>query len=167
MDKISMMAITLAMAGCASVPSTRDIPAVTDFDATRYMGAWHEIARLPQWYEDGMSGVTAVYALDGETLRITNFGVRDGKLKFSTAVGHFAGEKDVGEFRISFFRPFYGDYRIIWLSPGYDLAMVTSSDRSSLWILARDRNLTAERRNALIKLAHDWNFDTAALEFAK
>jgi len=167
MNKISMMAMTLAMAGCASVPSTKDIPAVTNFDAARYMGVWHEIARLPKWFERGMTAVSTVYALDGETLRVHNFGVRDGEMKHSTAVGHFAGEKDVGEFRISFFRPFYGDYRIIWLSPEYDLAMVTSSDRSSLWILARDKRLPLERRDALVKLAHDWGFDTSAFEFPK
>jgi len=167
MKNISMMAITLAMAGCAGIPSTKDLPAVTDFDAPRYMGTWHEIARLPKWFERDLHGVTATYALDGDTLQVTNRGTRNGKATISTAVGHFAGEPDVGEFRISFFRPFYGDYRIIWLSPEYDLAMVTSSDRSSLWILARDKHLPPDRRNALVKLAHDWHFDTDALEFPK
>jgi len=165
MNKISMMAITLAMSGCASVPSTKDIPAVTNFDASRYMGTWHEIARLPKWFERDLGDVTATYALDGETLQVTNRGTRNGKASVSTAVGHFAGDTDVGEFRVSFFRPFYGDYRIIWLSPGYDLALVTSSDRSALWILSREKNLPAERLDALIKIARDWRFNTAALEF--
>jgi len=165
MDKISIMAITLAMAGCTSIPSTRDIPAVRNFDASRYMGVWHEVARLPKWYERDMTDVTATYALDGETLHITNSGMRNGERKRVTAVGHFAGDPSVGEFRISFFRPFYGDYRIIWLSPGYDLALVTSSDRSALWILSREKNPPAGRLDALIKIARDWRFNTAALEF--
>jgi len=165
MEKISMMAITLALAGCASVPSTQDIPAVTNFDVGRYMGVWHEIARLPKWFERDLCDVTAAYELDGDTLKVTNTGYRDGEKKVSTAIGHFAGEKDVGEFRVSFFRPFYGDYRIIWLSSDYDLAMVTSSDRSSLWILARDRNVPTARLDKLIQLARQWRFDTAALEY--
>ena len=153
--------------GCASYPSTRDIPVVTDFDAERYLGTWHEIARLPKSYERGLEYVTATYAMDGDTLRITNRGFREGKEKISTAVGHFAGPVNEGAFRISFFRPFYGDYRIIWLSSGYYLALVTSNDRSSLWILARTASLAPEKREALVKQAARWGFDVSQLEYPK
>ena len=153
--------------GCTSVPSTRDIPVVRKFDAVRYMGTWHEIARLPKWFERGLDKVTATYALEDGTLKITNRGWRDGEESVSTAVGHFAGPTDEGAFRISFFRPFYGDYRIIWLSAEYDLALVTGEDRSSLWILARDKDLPTERRDALVKMASDWGFDVSKLEYPK
>ena len=112
-----------------------------------------------------MIHVSAEYSLDGDTLRITNRGWRDGEIKVSTAVGHFAGPSDEGAFRISFFRPFYGDYRIIWLSPKYDLALVTGEDRSSLWILARTTTIQTERRDMLIKMASDWGFDVSKLEY--
>lgn len=151
--------------GCASVPLTDDIPVVKGFEAARYMGTWHEIARLPKWYERDMIHVSAEYSLDGDTLRIKNRGWRDNEMKVSTAVGRFAGPADEGAFRISFFRPFYGDYRIIWLSPEYDLALVTGGDRSSLWILARTATIPAERRDALVKMASDWGFDVSKLEY--
>ena len=157
--------VVFGWTGCASFGPTRDIPVVKDFEATRYMGTWHEIARLPKWFERGLVRVTATYELDGDTLRITNRGFRDGKEKVSTAVGHFAGPADEGAFRISFFRPFYGDYRIIWLSPEYDLALVAGSDRSSLWILARDKNLPVEKRDALVEQAARWGFDVSELEY--
>ena len=114
-----------------------------------------------------MVHVSAEYALDGGTLRIKNSGWRDGERKVSTAVGYFAGSADEGAFRISFFRPFYGDYRIIWLSPDYDLALVTGEDRSSLWILARTSTIPAERRDMLVKMASDWGFDVSKLEYPK
>ena len=91
----------------------------------------------------------------------------DEPVKCPTAVGHFAGPADEGAFRISFFRPFYGDYRIIWLSPDYDLALVTGEDRSSLWILARTASIPAERCDALVKMASDWGFDVSKLEYPK
>lgn len=153
-----------ALFGCRTYRSTDDIPAVKNFDAMRYMGTWHEIARLPKWFERGLKDVTATYSLDGEKLRVVNRGTRDGKERVSTAVGHFSGPHDEGAFRISFFRPFYGDYRIIWLSPEYDLSLVTSRDRSSLWILARDPNLSPPRREALVRQAASWGFDTGCLE---
>ena len=131
------------------------------------MGTWYEIARLPKWFERDMVHVSAEYALDGETLRIKNSGWRGGERKVSTAVGHFVGPADEGAFRISFFRPFYGDYRIIWLSLDYDLALVTGEDRSSLWILARSATIPGERRHMLVKMASDWGFDVSKLEYPK
>ena len=163
--KLLILPMLFAACGCSTVRSTDDIPVVKGFDAVRYMGIWHEIARLPKWYERDMIHVSAEYSLDGDTLRITNRGWRDGEMKVSTAVGHFAGPSDEGAFRISFFRPFYGDYRIIWLSPKYDLALVTGEDRSSLWILARTTTIQTERRDMLIKMASDWGFDVSKLEY--
>ena len=165
--KLTILPMLVAFFGCSTVPSTDDIPVVKGFDAARYMGTWHEIARLPKWFERDLNNVTATYELDGDMLKITNRGWRSGEEKVSTAVGYFAGAADEGAFRISFFRPFYGDYRIIWLSPDYDLALVTGEDRSSLWILARDKNLSAERRDTLVKMASDWGFDVSKLEYPK
>ena len=162
--KFSILPALFAACGCSTVSSTDDIPVVKGFDAARYMGTWHEIARLPKWYERDMIHVSAAYSLDGDTLRIKNRGWRDGEMKVSTAVGHFAGPSDEGAFRISFFRPFYGDYRIIWLSPDYDLAVVTGEDRSSLWILARTVPIPAESRDRLVKFAADLGFDVSKLE---
>ena len=165
--KSTILPVLFAACGCSTVPSTDDIPVVKGFDAARYMGTWHEIARLPKWYERDMIHVSAEYALDGDTLRIKNRGWRDGEMKVSTAVGHFAGPSDEGAFRISFFRPFYGGYRIIWLSPDYDLAVVTGEDRSSLWILARTVPISAESRDRLVKFAADLGFDVSKLEYPK
>ena len=156
-----------AWTGCMSRESVLDIPVVKDFEAARYLGTWHEIARLPKWYERDMVRVTATYEMEGDTLKITNRGFRDGEEKVSTAVGHFAGPADEGAFRVSFFRPFYGDYRIIWLSPGYDLALVTGGDRSSLWILARTVEIESEKLDLLLEQASRWGFDVSKLEYPK
>ena len=163
MRGIFLMALAL-VTGCATSRPTDDIPVVRNFDAARYMGVWHEIARLPAWFERGLENVTATYALEGETLKIVNRGFRNGEEVVSTAVGKFAGRSDEGAFRISFFRPFYGDYRIVYLSSGYDVAIVTGGDRSRLWILAREKSLPLERREALVQMARNWGFDTRALE---
>ena len=165
--KLVILPMLAVLFGCSTVRSTDDIPVVKGFDAARYMGVWHEIARLPKWFERDLDDVTATYAFDGGALRITNRGWRDGKEKVSTAVGRFAGAADEGAFRISFFRPFYGDYRIVWLAPDYDLALVTGGDRSSLWILARDKDLPSERRAALVRMASDLGFDVSKLEYPK
>lgn len=129
------------------------------------MGTWHEIARLPQSFEEGLTNVTATYSLENGKLRIINRGFRDDKEIVATAVGHFADSHDKGAFRISFFRPFYGDYRIIWLSPTYDVAVVTSDDRDSLWILSRNKMIPKETLAKIIQFVASWGFDVGRLEY--
>ena len=166
MKEILIAALVMA-AGCSTARSTKDIPVVRNFEAARYMGVWHEIARLPKWFERGLDNVTATYSLEDDRLKIVNRGFRDGKEKVSTAVGKFAGAKDEGAFTVSFFRPFWGAYRIIWLSPEYDAALVTSDDRSSLWILAREKPMASARLAALLDYASERGFDVEAVEYPK
>lgn len=167
MNKALLIAALALATGCMTTQSTDDLPVVRNFNSARYMGVWHEIARLPKWYERGLNEVTATYSLEGDSLRIVNRGYRDGEEVVSTAVGKFAGAPDEGAFRVSFFRPFYGDYRIIYLSRDYDVAVVTGSDRSSLWILARERTLPPDQKAALVKMAKDRGFDTSKLEYPR
>ena len=57
--------------GCMMFGSSRDIPAVKNFNAARFTGVWHEIARLPQSFEKGLVNVTATYELAEGTYNIT------------------------------------------------------------------------------------------------
>ena len=47
----------------------------------------------------------------------------------------------------------------------YDLAVVTGSDRSSLWILSRKKAVPSEQKDQLVQMARVWGFDTTALEY--
>ena len=169
MKKIALGVVTamtmIEGAGSSTVKSTKDLKAVVDFDAERYMGKWHEIARLPQWYERDLMNVTAHYELDGGKMKIVNRGFVDGKEKTATAVGHFVGDANVGDLKVSFFWPFHGGYKILWVSPEYDCAMVTGDDRSALWILAREEQISPERHVQLMKQAKAWGYDVEALEY--
>ena len=68
------LAALAAAAACSRAVMTR-VPAgiepVTGFEAQRYMGRWHEIARLDHRFERGMTEVTADYSLndDGTVMR--------------------------------------------------------------------------------------------------
>ncbi|MCQ2391343.1 MAG: lipocalin family protein [Kiritimatiellae bacterium] len=169
MKKIALGVVTamtmIEGAGCSTAKSTKDLKAVVDFDAVRYMGKWHEIARLPQWYERDLMNVTAHYELDGGKLKIVNRGFVDGKEKTATAVGHFVGDANVGDLKVSFFWPFYGGYKVLWVSPEYDCALVTGDDRSSLWILAREPQIAPALHAKLMQMAKELGYDVEALEY--
>lgn len=159
-------AAAAALTGCRNAPSTASIPAVRPFEAERYLGTWYEIARLPHVFERGMTGVTAVYtARNDGGIDVLNSGLRDGEPRSIRGRARFRGDTTVGELEVSFFGPFYGQYRIIALAPDYSSAMVTSSTCDYLWILARSPSLPPETFRQYKDQAAKLGFDVAALEY--
>ena len=128
------------LSGCVT-NSSMDIPAVKNFVPEKYLGKWYEFARLPNSFEKDMSDCYAVYSprRDGK-IGVLNCGIKEKKLKCISAI---AGTvvPGTGELEVSFFRPFYGKYRIIKLAENYSYAVVTGADKKYLWILSRTRTL--------------------------
>lgn len=161
--------LLMLLAACAA--STEGIPSVQGLDIPRYMGKWYEIARMPHSFERNMDYVTADYTLNEDnTVRVVNRGKRDGKFSQAEGIAKLK-YKDAypaaGEFRVSFFRPFYGDYRIIDLAPDYSHAVVTSGTMDYLWILSRTPQLPQERLSAILEQLRSRGFDIGRLEYPK
>ena len=158
--------LTMLLNGCSSSRSTAHIPAVENFELPRYMGVWYEVARLPHSFERDCIKTQAEYILlpDGR-VRVINRGERNGKSSSAVGIARPADQSGRGELEVSFFRPFYGKYRIIYLDKDYQLAIVTSSTMDYLWILARRRQLFPEQRELCMKLLKEWNFDIPLLQY--
>lgn len=157
----------LVLAGCA--PSSAHIPAVRDFDSAGYLGKWHEIARLPHRFERGLDRVTAEYsaASDG-SIKVTNRGMRGKEVRSITGRAKLKypdAQPPVGELRVSFFGPFYSDYRIIELPPDCRYAVVTGGTMDYLWILARTPCLDATELEGILRRLEALGFDVAKLEY--
>ncbi len=153
------------LSGCAA--STSDIPAVTGFELKRYLGSWYEIARLPHRFERGLDFVRAEYTLSPDgSVKVVNSGIRDGEER--SAIGR-AVQKDPakGELRVSFFGPFYGDYRIIELDPEYRYAVVTGATRDYLWILSREPRMAEAQLSGILERLGKLGFPLEKLEFPR
>ncbi|MEI6161687.1 MAG: lipocalin family protein, partial [Roseococcus sp.] len=66
-----VLTVLLALTACGATPPTTETPrTVESVDVSRYLGLWHEVARLPQRFQDRSSlrceQVTAEYAPLGE-----------------------------------------------------------------------------------------------------
>ena len=95
------LASALGIAGCAA--SHEQLAAVTDFQPEKYMGVWHEIARLPHYFERDMDYVEAEYTMNPDgTIRVENRGVRGNekrkivgkaKLKYLKRIAELTGSK--------------------------------------------------------------------------
>lgn len=152
--------------GCSSARSTEGIPAVRCFDLPHYLRNWYEIARLPNHFEHGMDYVTAEYSLNTDgTVRVVNRGIRNGEKREISGIAKFKSSPGIGELRVSFFRPFYSDYRIIRLAPDYSYAVVTGSTDNFLWILSRTPRLPENEREKLLADIRRLGFDTGRLVF--
>jgi apolipoprotein D and lipocalin family protein len=158
--------ITLTLAACSTAPPDGVLP-VQGFDIQRYLGKWHEIARLDHSFERGLSDVSATYTRqDDGSIKVVNrgFDIRRGTWK--EAVGHalFIGNQQTASLKVSFFGPFYGGYHLIALDhEHYRWSLVAGPSRDYLWILAREKTLPEVIREQLVGEAKRLGFATEQL----
>ena len=140
------------------------LPPVTDFDVKKYMGKWYEIARTPNPFEKDLSSVTAIYTLEKDgSVKVINSGILpDGKRKTIAGKALMDGKAGEGLLKVSFFRPFYGEYKIVKLSPQYEYSIVVSG-KKYLWILSRTPRLTPENEKAVFSFLEKHSFDLKSL----
>ena len=160
------MAGVAVMAGCANTSPPPGVEAVSPFDLQRYQGRWHELARLDHSFERGMTDVSATYTPQADgSVRVVNRGFAAASGQWREAVGKalFTGAPTAGSLKVSFFGPFYGGYHVAALDPDYRWALVLGPDTSYCWILARDKQLDAAQRDAIVARAQALGVDTHAL----
>lgn len=161
--------LALCATGCQRVPE--GIEPVGGFDLVRYLGTWHEIARLDHRFERGMERTSATYSLrDDGGVRVLNRGHLPAKNRWKEAEGKafFVGGSDTGFLKVSFFGPFYGSYVVFDLDrESYGHAFVAGPDRSYLWFLSRTPTVSDSLRTHFVTKAHALGFDTTKLVWPK
>ena len=139
-----------------------DNTTVGGLDLSRYLGDWFEIARFDHSFERGLTHAKANYALNPDgTIVVTNSGLLDGKQKES--IGKAKTTDTVGLLRVSFFGPFYSDYRVMMLAEDYSYALVGSKNAKYLWILSRTPELPQEILTKILAVATARGYDTGKL----
>ncbi len=157
----SVVAVALLLlAGCTGHPST--VEPVDRFDAARYQGVWYEIMRLDHSFERGLTNVTATYELrDDGKVGVLNRGFNRAECRWEQVEGIavFQGDEDVASLSVTFFWPFTGGYHVFALDrQDYGYAVVSGPTYGYLWILARQPDLPADIRDALVADARDRGF---------
>ena len=153
----------LLTAACTRLPE--GIRPVQGFELKRYLGEWHEVARMDHRFERGLTRVTATYSLRGDgSVKVLNRGWNASKAQWKEAEGRavFIGSSSEGRLKVSFFGPFYGAYTILALDPDR-YSMICGPDRSYFWILAREPKLDPKTLEMLIGRAKALGFATDEL----
>ena len=137
---VLLLASGLSLQGCTGTPP--GVTPVTPFALNRYLGEWHEIARLDHRFERGLTEVTANYVMreDGGVKVINRgFNAAEGEWQQAEGKAYFVADTNTGALKVSFFGPFYGGYNIAKLSDDYSVALVVGPSTDYAWLLARSR----------------------------
>ena len=158
----TILVSSLALAtGCVSVPKVDNAP-VAVLDLNRYLGEWYEIARFDHSFERGVEQAKANYTQNADgTIKVVNSGIKNGKPK--TAVGKGKTTDTPGLLRVSFFDPFYADYRVMLIDKDYAYALVGSGSADYLWLLSRSPELSETAKSELLAEAQRRGYDTDQL----
>ena len=143
-----------------------DNSTVKEVDLSRYLGYWYEIARFDNAFERGLDYAMAHYTLrDDGKVDVLNTGIKDGRAEDAKAI---AKTTDIpGLLRVSFFGPFFSDYRILMLDSAYQYALVGGSTDKYLWILSRTPELDDATKALILAEADRRGYDTSKLYWVK
>ena len=161
MKIVTILALGMMLTGCAHLTKV-DNSVAASFDLNRYLGDWFEIARFDHTFERGIEEAQATYTMrpDGK-VEVLNCGVKDGKVKTAKGVGKTTDTP--GLLRVTFFWPFYADYRVMAIDEGYTAALIGSGGADYLWILSRTPKLEGDVKEKLLLEATRRGYDTSKL----
>ncbi len=174
-----MVVVSLVAAlGLAAVrPSAQTtgaaVATVASVDLERYLGAWYEIGRYPNWFQKSCAGdVQAIYATrpDGR-LDVTNRCRRaDGTVTEARGVAKVVDTTTRAKLKVRFapailsWLPMvWGDYWVLGLAPDYSWVTVGTPDRKYLWVLARTPRVDEATLRQALDVAAANGFDVSRL----
>ncbi len=135
---------------------------VGQFDISRYLGRWYEVARIDQRFEKGLVRTRAEYSLaPNGCVQVVNrgFDPRRNRWKEARGKAQFVGSSDEAALKVSFFGPFYAGYNVVALDEQYRWAMIIGASLDDFWILSRTPVLPNGVRQHLLAQAQQIGID--------
>ena len=159
----ALICMVLLFSACSS--KNPPLQTVQKVDINRYLGTWYEIARYEHFFEKDCKNVSANYSmLDEQTIKVVNRCTNMLTNEKKEAIGRaYATDDTNSKLKVSFFRPFYGDYWVMILDENYDYVVVGTPSREYLWILARKPILDEKIKNEILQKLPTLGFDASKL----
>lgn len=141
-------------------------PTVPHVDLGRYLGIWHEVARIPNRFQRQCASYSmARYRrLTDKRIEVVNSCLgEDGKVQTAEGVARVVDSSNA-KLEVSFvkmlgFHLFWSDYWILALGPEYQYSIVGSPDRRYGWVLSRSPSLPPKLwkhvQEQLVELGYD------------
>jgi apolipoprotein D and lipocalin family protein len=155
------LAVLTALVACNANPPANAPPTVASVDVARYLGTWTQQGMVPNKFQKMCASNTrATYAKEGDGLSVLNQCVdAEGKPVEAKGVAKIVEGSNNAKLRVSFFRPFYGDYWVLALEPDYQWVLVGDPTREFGWVLSRAAKLDDATYNAILDKAAALGYD--------
>lgn len=164
---LSFLALLLLPLASLHAADAKGLPAI---DIDRYAGTWHEIARMPHFFQRHCHrDTTATYTRQADHVKVVNRCVKaDGEVisaegKAFVTDAPVNRKLKVGFLEILGWMPFKGDYWILDIEPDYRWVIVGGPDREYAWILSRTPTLDDATRAHIDARLRALGYDPKAL----
>ncbi|MDR3518475.1 MAG: lipocalin family protein [Azospirillaceae bacterium] len=176
-----LVGLLTSVSGCASSPGPQTNPgaltAIETLDLPRYLGTWYEIAKYPNRFQRNCAGGTsATYSLepDGAVKVVNRCRLANGDMDQAVGAARQSGGPTSARLEVRFapwwlgwLPTVWGDYWVIDIDPGYQLAAVSEPRRAYLWILSRTPTVDPVAYQALLGRLQGKGYDLGKLEVSK
>ncbi len=170
---LALAIVCFTLGACAGVVSNGDLSTVASVDLSRYVGTWHEIARLPMWFQRHCVDSKAIYSSrpDGLVGVHNECVTKSGGVEQADGVATVVDPKTNARLAVAFDNWFArlfgssreGNYWILDLDPEYRTAMVGTPDHRYLWILSRTPQLEETTYQRLVERARQLGYPVSNL----
>ena len=153
---------------CSTIPKGATV--IQNFNSQEYLGTWYEIARMDVSFEKNLINTSANYSLlKNGNIQVINRGynTKTNTWKEAKGIAKFIGNTTEGKLKVSFFRPFYGNYNIIALDKDYNYSLVVGNNLSYLWILSREKTIPDSIKEQYTSIAKNIGFPIDELIWVK
>lgn len=168
--RLTLGLTVLASCGAVLGPSYRDdsvtIASSANFDATRYVGRWYEVARYPNPFQSDCPGAIAEYGVSDTpgVLTVLNTCLDANGQPNDTITGT-ATDEGLGRLSVRLQGvPVAAPYWVLWVDEGYRTAVVGAPNGRVGWILNRDPDIPADRLAAAREVLDFNGYDLTQLQ---
>jgi apolipoprotein D and lipocalin family protein len=170
------LALLLGLSALDAVAQTAAAPLtpIAALDVPRYMGTWHEIARLPNWFQRNcVADTRAEYSLrpDGQVQVLNRCRKDNGETIEAVGAARQVGAASSPRLEVRFAPAWlallplvWGDYWVVDLDEHYQLAAVGEPRRRYLWILSRTPTVEPSAYAALLQRLAMQGFDIGQIQ---
>jgi apolipoprotein D and lipocalin family protein len=156
--------------------ATNEMPPLEPLDRTvdleRFMGDWYVIGfipiTIPFFSEEGAHNGVESYRLTDEGVIETTYTFRkggfDGPEKRFTPKGWVHDERTNAEWRMQFLWPFKSAYLIVYLDENYRKTVIGVPDRSHVWIMSREPDLSDDDYRELLERVASLGYDVERVQ---
>jgi apolipoprotein D and lipocalin family protein len=164
--RIGLLVLSMVAFASCKTAEHAPLPTVASLDVQRYLGTWYQQALIPNRFQaQCVSDTRATYTRNGDGLVVFNQCRRaDGQMEEAQGVAKIVDGSNNAKLRVSFFRPFYGNYWVLALDADYQWVLVGEPGREYGWVLSRTAKLDDAVFNQILDRAVALGYDRAAFK---